>query len=247
MLHQPAGFGSFLMLSVPVYAGALRLLAPDFYYSSVQEDEYLEWATFWSFALAAGCFVFAAAQRRGERIWPWFPLGLAAFCGVVAMEEISWGQRLLAEAGDDAPVAWLGRGARYNEKLATPDVSIADLLGDIETVAVKEGYGRFSARVLSPEETHPRIRAAAERGLKAGGRPWQLETPLHVAVDFLRSAEADMAEIVPGSQRTGGRTVEYSHETPEMAFKALQAIVTLGGVAANRWAQALYSTGARIA
>src|SRR3954453_10129747 len=41
------------------------------------------------------------------------------------------GQRLVNEAGDDAPVEWLTAEQRYNEKLATPDVSIADLLGDI--------------------------------------------------------------------------------------------------------------------
>jgi magnesium chelatase subunit I len=44
------------------------------------------------------------------------------------------GQRLVAAAGDDAPVEWLGRDERYNEKLATPDVSIADLLGDIDPI-----------------------------------------------------------------------------------------------------------------
>jgi D-amino peptidase len=116
-----------------------------------------------------------------------------------------------------------------------------ELLGNVVTVAVKEGYGRFSVRVLSPEETLPRVRVAAEKALKAGGHPWKLQTPLNVAVDFLRSAEADMAEMIPGAQRTGPRTVEYSHETPDLAFKALQAMITLGGVAANRWARALYT------
>src|SRR4029078_3369749 len=38
------------------------------------------------------------------------------------------------EAGDDAPVEWMSREQRYNEKLATPDVSIADLLGDIDPI-----------------------------------------------------------------------------------------------------------------
>jgi magnesium chelatase subunit I len=46
----------------------------------------------------------------------------------------TWGQRRVEEAGDDAPVEWLGREARYNEKLATPDVSIADLLGVIDPI-----------------------------------------------------------------------------------------------------------------
>ena len=41
---------------------------------------------------------------------------------------------LVAERGDDAPVAWLHRSARYGEKLATPDTSIADLIGDIDPI-----------------------------------------------------------------------------------------------------------------
>ena len=38
------------------------------------------------------------------------------------------------ELGDELPVAWIGREQRYNEKLATPDVSIADLIGDIDPI-----------------------------------------------------------------------------------------------------------------
>jgi magnesium chelatase subunit I len=41
---------------------------------------------------------------------------------------------LIAEMGDDTPVAWLHRDARYVEKLATPDVSVADLIGDVDPI-----------------------------------------------------------------------------------------------------------------
>ena len=41
---------------------------------------------------------------------------------------------LVAEKGDDTPVSWLHRSARYGEKLATPDTSIADLIGDIDPI-----------------------------------------------------------------------------------------------------------------
>jgi magnesium chelatase subunit I len=44
------------------------------------------------------------------------------------------GRRLVREAGDDLPIAWLERQDRYNEKLATPDASIADLIGDIDPI-----------------------------------------------------------------------------------------------------------------
>jgi magnesium chelatase subunit I len=41
---------------------------------------------------------------------------------------------LLAECGDAAPIAWLHRDQRYVEKLATPDVTIADMIGDIDPI-----------------------------------------------------------------------------------------------------------------
>jgi magnesium chelatase subunit I len=43
-------------------------------------------------------------------------------------------RRIAAEGGDDLPVAWMEREARYHEKLATPDVTIADLIGDIDPI-----------------------------------------------------------------------------------------------------------------
>jgi magnesium chelatase subunit I len=41
---------------------------------------------------------------------------------------------LIAEKGDDTPIAWLHRSERYGEKLATPDVSVADLIGDVDPI-----------------------------------------------------------------------------------------------------------------
>ncbi|PZP42756.1 MAG: magnesium chelatase, partial [Pseudopedobacter saltans] len=41
---------------------------------------------------------------------------------------------LIAEKGDDTPISWLRREERYGEKLATPDVSVADLIGDIDPI-----------------------------------------------------------------------------------------------------------------
>jgi magnesium chelatase subunit I len=46
---------------------------------------------------------------------------------------------IVAEAGDAAQVSWLGRQDRYSEKLATPDITIADLIGEVDPVKVAEG------------------------------------------------------------------------------------------------------------
>ena len=41
---------------------------------------------------------------------------------------------IIAEYGDDTPIQWIHRSERYGEKLATPDVSVADLIGDIDPI-----------------------------------------------------------------------------------------------------------------
>jgi len=53
----------------------------------------------------------------------------------------------LAEEGEDVEIAWLGRDERYGEKLATPDITIADLIGEVDPIRVAEG------RYLSDELT----------------------------------------------------------------------------------------------
>src|SRR5688572_15356830 len=45
-----------------------------------------------------------------------------------------FGRDLIAELKDETPIAWLHRNDRYTEKLATPDVSVADLIGDVDPI-----------------------------------------------------------------------------------------------------------------
>jgi magnesium chelatase subunit I len=73
------------------------------------------------------------------------------------------GQRLVNEAGDEAPVEWLSAEQRYNEKLATPDVSIADLLGDIDPIKAATRKLTFA----DPEVIHFGIIPRTNRGIFA--------------------------------------------------------------------------------
>ncbi len=57
------------------------------------------------------------------------------------------GGQILEQQGDDAPLVWLDRSQRYGEKLATPDITIADLIGEVDPIKVAEG------RYLSDELT----------------------------------------------------------------------------------------------
>ena len=69
---------------------------------------------------------------------------------------------LVEELGDDAPIAWVHRDVRYGEKLATPDTSIADLIGEVDPIKVAEG------RYLSDELTlHYGLVPRTNRGIFA--------------------------------------------------------------------------------
>jgi magnesium chelatase subunit I len=71
-------------------------------------------------------------------------------------------RRAVAGSGDDQPVAWLHRSMRYGEKLATPDTSVADLIGDVDPIKVAQG------RTLGdPETIHFGLVPRTNRGVFA--------------------------------------------------------------------------------
>jgi magnesium chelatase subunit I len=69
----------------------------------------------------------------------------------------------LAKEGDDLPVAWLPRDARYVEKLATPDVTIADIVGDIDPIKA----ARAGLQLSSELTMHYGLLPRANRGIFA--------------------------------------------------------------------------------
>jgi magnesium chelatase subunit I len=70
---------------------------------------------------------------------------------------------MLAECGDATPIAWMRRDQRYVEKLATPDVTIADLIGDVDPIKAARG-----GHLLSDELTmHFGLLPRANRGIFA--------------------------------------------------------------------------------
>ncbi|MER7210966.1 sigma 54-interacting transcriptional regulator [Streptosporangium sp. NPDC000239] len=69
-------------------------------------------------------------------------------------------RRLADEAGEELPVAWRHRDERYGEKLATPDTSVGDLIGDIDPIKIAEG------RTLGdPETVHYGLVPRSNRGV----------------------------------------------------------------------------------
>ena len=71
-------------------------------------------------------------------------------------------RRRAAELGDDLPVAWRHRDERYSEKLATPDTSVADLIGDVDPMKVAEGR-----HLGDPETIHFGLIPRSHRGIVA--------------------------------------------------------------------------------
>ena len=108
------------------------------------------------------------------------------------------------------------------------------LLGTVEGVAVKESCGRYAARCLAPETVHELIRQAAQSALskakeEEGRQPFVVEPPITLAVDFTSSAHLDMAELIPGSRRTSGRHIEYTHDDFLTVYKVWRAMLKLAG------------------
>lgn len=93
----------------------------------------------------------------------WTPVIAGSELGEHPYEPITTASiRRAAELGDDLPIAWRGRDERYAEKLATPDTSVADLIGDVDPMKVAEGRS-----LGDPETIHFGLIPRAHRGIVA--------------------------------------------------------------------------------
>jgi magnesium chelatase subunit I len=93
----------------------------------------------------------------------WLPVVIGAELHDDPLRPVSpFARGLVAELGDATPVGWLAREDRFGEKLATPDITIADLVGEVDPVKVAEG------RYLSDELTiHYGLLPRTNRGIFA--------------------------------------------------------------------------------
>ena len=91
----------------------------------------------------------------------WTPVLVGSELNEHPLHPISvWAHRQIAEHGDATPVGWLHRSDRFGEKLATPDTSVGDLIGDVDPIKVAEG------RTLGdPETVHYGLVPRTNRGI----------------------------------------------------------------------------------
>ena len=103
------------------------------------------------------------ARSLVELLDEWIPAVAGAELRDDPFRPISaYARALVAERGDDTPIEWIGREDRYSEKLATPDITIADLIGEVDPVRVAEG------RYLADELTiHYGLLPRTHRGIFA--------------------------------------------------------------------------------
>ena len=100
-------------------------------------------------------------------------------------------------------------------------------------VVTKDSIGRYAVNSLSPVEAQRRIRAGARQAIAQLGtmKPFVFEPPVALEIDFAGTQNADFAELIPGFERTGGRSVRFVHDDYRTVFRAFVAAFRLGAAA----------------
>ena len=168
-----------------------------------------------------------------------------------------YGRMLVEERGDAAPIDWVDRDARFVEKLATPDVTIADIIGDVDPIKAARG-----GHLLSDELTiHYGLLPRANRGIFAVNelpdlagkiqvglfnimqegdiqvKGYPIRLPLDVLLVFTANPEDYTARgkiITPLKDRIGAEIMTHYPESVQagMAITAQEAWVRRGGAEA---------------
>lgn len=100
--------------------------------------------------------------------------------------------------------------------LVTGDLAITvqakELLGNVSTVAVKEGIGK-AAKMIHPEKARKMIKAATVEALRDLGRyqPFRPTSPVTIELTFTNETLVTRPALYPGAKRTGDRSVAFTH------------------------------------
>ena len=100
-------------------------------------------------------------------------------------------------------------------------------------VVVKEGIGHYSTNSLTPKAAQALIREKSAEAIANAPncKPFTFDGPITMELDTTRVEQADFIELMPGFERTAGRTVRFSHDDYRMIFRAFVAAFRLGGAA----------------
>lgn len=86
-----------------------------------------------------------------------------------------------------------------------------DVFGGIELATVKEGRGRFTAKLLHPSVSQKIIRDSAARAVKRASeiKPFQVEMPVCMGFEFTSTAMAEVCSWIPTIERVGPRSIQF--------------------------------------
>jgi D-amino peptidase len=102
----------------------------------------------------------------------------------------------------------------------------------VHGVIVKESIGNFAANSMTPSAAQRAIRAGAEEAVRdAQAKPYRFEPPITLDVQLVTAAQAHLAATIPGFERTGSRSIRFSHDDFPVVFKAFVATWRLGAQA----------------
>jgi magnesium chelatase subunit I len=165
-----------------------------------------------------------------------------------------YARELLAECGDATPIGWLSREQRYVEKLATPDVTIADIIGDVDPIKAARGGHLLSDELTMHFGLLPRANRAIftinelpdlsgkvqvglfnimqEGDVQIKGYPVRL--PLDVLLAFTANPEDYTARgkiITPLKDRIGSEVITHYPRTVQLGMEitAQEAWTVRGG------------------
>jgi D-amino peptidase len=98
---------------------------------------------------------------------------------------------------------------------------------------VKDSIGSFAANSMMPGTACRAIRRAAEEAIRkaAQAKLLRFDPPLTLDVQFVTAAQAHLVATIPGFERTGSRSVRFTHEAFPVVFKAFVATWRLGAMA----------------
>ncbi len=104
-----------------------------------------------------------------------------------------------------------------------------ELLGPIETVAVKRAIGFYSAEMLPPEESQRLIREGVRRGVerRAEIRPYKIHHPVKLEVRFNQVVIAELVSYLPSVERTSGNTIAFTGRDMTEVSKFLMVVYYL--------------------
>ena len=103
----------------------------------------------------------------------------------------------------------------------------------VRGAVVKDSIGNFACDSLTPEAAQRLIRREAQSAIdgRAAARLYRFEPPIALDVQLVTAAQAHVVAAIPGFERTGSRSVRFTHDEFPVVFKAFVATWRLGATA----------------